>query len=61
MLVLRIVALLAVIGIAVSALAWILTGDRRYLRVSWRIFQVGLALSLVFLGLLFFERLIVMF
>ncbi len=60
MLVLRIVALLAVIGIAVTVLAWILTSDRRYLRFSWRIFQVGLALSLVFLGLLFFERLVVM-
>lgn len=60
MLVLRILALLAVIGIAVSALAWILSGDRRYLRFSWRIFQVVLALSLVFLSLLFFERLIVM-
>lgn len=60
MLVLRILALLAVIGIAVSVLAWILSGDRRYLRFSWRIFQVVLALSLVFLGLLFFERLVVM-
>lgn len=60
MLVLRIVALLAGIGIAVSMLAWIMSGDRRYLRFSWRIFQVLLALSLVFLGLLFFEHLVVM-
>ncbi|MBS0338086.1 MAG: hypothetical protein JSS40_14995 [Proteobacteria bacterium] len=60
MLVLRIVALLAVIGIGVTVLAWVFTGNRRYLKVAWRIFQVALAGILVFLALLFFERLLVM-
>ncbi len=60
MLILRVLVLLAVISIGVAALAWILTGNRRYLRAAWRIFQVVLALSLLLLGLLFFERFLVM-
>jgi hypothetical protein len=59
-LVLRIVALLAVISIGVSALAWVLTGNRSYLKLAWRIFQFSLAGTLLFLALLFFERLLVM-
>jgi hypothetical protein len=58
-LVLRIVALLAVIGMGVAVMSWVFTGNRRYLKVAWRIFQFGLAAVLVFLALLFFERLLV--
>jgi hypothetical protein len=60
MLVLRIVALLAVIAVGVSVLAWVFTGNRKYLRVAWRVFQFALAAILVFLCLVFLERLIVM-
>ena len=60
MLVLRIVALLAVIAVGVLALSWVLTGNRKYLRIALRVFQVSLAAILVFLALLFFERLLVM-
>ncbi len=60
MLLLRIVALLAAIGIGVSVLAWAFTGNRKYLKVAWRVFQFGLAAVLGFLALLFFERLLVM-
>ena len=60
MLVLRIVALLAVIAVGVSVLAWAFSGNRKYLRVAWRIFQFALAAILLFLALLFFERLAVM-
>ena len=60
MLVLRIVALLAVIGMGVAVMSWVFTGNRKYLRVAWRIFQFALAAILVFLALLFFERLLVM-
>jgi hypothetical protein len=60
MLVLRIVALLAVIAVGVCVLAWVFTGNRKYLRVAWRVFQIALAAILVFLALLFFERLLVM-
>jgi hypothetical protein len=60
MLVLRTVALLAVIAIGVLALSWVFTGNRKYLRVALRVFLVSLAGILVFLALLFFERLLVM-
>jgi hypothetical protein len=59
-LVLRIVALLAAIAVGVCALAWVFTGNRKYLRVAWRVFQFALAAALLFLSLLFFERLVVM-
>ena len=59
MLVLRIVALLAVTGMGVAAMAWVFTGNRKYLKVAWRIFQVSLVAVLLFLALLFFERLLV--
>ena len=60
MLVLRIVALLAVVAVGVLALSWVLTGNRKYLRIALRVFQVSLAAILLFLALLFFERLLVM-
>lgn len=60
MLVLRIVALLAVISVGVAVLAWVFTGNRKYLRVAWRVFQFALAATLLFLAILFFERLVVM-
>lgn len=59
MLVLRIVALLAVIAVGVAVLFWVFTGNRKYLRVAWRVFQLSLAAILVFLAILFFERLLV--
>ena len=58
MLVIRIVALLAVIAVGVCVLAWVFTGNRKYLRFAWRVFQIALAAILVFLALLFFERLL---
>jgi hypothetical protein len=60
MLVLRIVALLAAIALGVTVLCWVFTGNRKYLRAAWRIFQFSLAGILLFLALLFFERLLVM-
>ena len=59
MLVLRIVALLAGIAVGGLVLIWVLSGNRLYLRAAWRVFQVVLALCLVFLAILFFERLLV--
>ena len=60
MLVLRIVALLAAIAVGVLVMAWVFTGNRKYLRVAWRVFQFAVAGTLLFLALLFFERLLVM-
>lgn len=61
MLVLRVVGVLAAIGLGVLVLLYILSGDRRYLRYAWRLFQVSLGVVLVFLLLLFGERLLVAF
>ncbi len=60
MLVLRIVALLAAIAVGASVLAWAFTGNRKYLRFAWRVFQFAMVAALGFLALLFFERLVVM-
>jgi cell division protein FtsW (lipid II flippase) len=48
--VLRILALAAVLALGVSVLAWLLTGDRRWLRIAWQVFKYavfGLALILL--------------
>ena len=60
MLVLRIVALLAVVAVGACALAWVFSGNRKYLRIAWLVFQFALAAILLFLALLFFERLAIM-
>jgi len=56
----RLIALLAAIAVAICALLWIFTGQRRYLLLGGRIFLVSLPLALVALSLLFFERLLVL-
>lgn len=60
MLLLRIVGLLAVITIGAGILAWLFTGDRRYLSLSWRIAKYALIFVLALFALLIFERLIVL-
>jgi len=59
-LILRILALLAAFGIAVSVVSWILTRDRRYLGISWRIAQAAFAIALLLMVFLVGERLIVL-
>jgi hypothetical protein len=54
----RIVGLLAVIALGVCVATWLLTGDRRWLRFAWQIFKVALAVVVLFLVLLFGERLL---
>ena len=60
MLILRIVALLAAIGITVGVVSWIFTRDRRYLQISWRIAQGAIAVALLLMALLFGERLLLL-
>ena len=60
MLLLRLVALLVAAGLGVLVLAWAFTGERKYLRYARRLAMYGLALTLLFLGLLAFERLAVL-
>jgi hypothetical protein len=60
MLLLRIVGILAVIAIGTGILAYLLTGQRRYLSLAWRVAKYALIFALVLFALLAFERLIVM-
>lgn len=59
MFVLRAVGLLAALALGVLVLAYLFTGDRRYLRYAWTLFQAVLGLVLFGLLLLFGERLLV--
>ena len=58
MLLVRIVGLLAVIALGVCVAAWLATGDRRWLRFAWQLFKVALIVVVLFLALLFGERLL---
>ena len=60
MLLLRIVAILTVIGIGSGILAFLFTRDRRYLRLAGGIAKYALIFALVVLVLFALERLIVL-
>jgi heme O synthase-like polyprenyltransferase len=48
--VLRIIGLAVVIALGVTVLAWAFTGDRKWLRLAWRIFKYAVfALALILL------------
>lgn len=59
MLVLRALALLAIIAVIGSFLAFLLTGQRRYLSFSWNLLRFGVAAGVILLLLLAAERLLV--
>ena len=50
--VLRFVGLAVAIVLAVTVLAWVFTGDRKWLRISWQIFKYAVFV-LAFVLLLF--------
>ena len=50
--VLRILAIAVAIALGTSLLAWLLTGDRRWLRIAWQIFRYA-AFGLLVVLLLF--------
>ncbi|MFA6313147.1 MAG: hypothetical protein WCV99_24965 [Sterolibacterium sp.] len=60
MLLLRIVGLLTVIAIGSGILAFLITREQRYLRLSGRIAKYALIFALVVLALFALERLIVL-
>lgn len=60
MLILRIVAVLAVIAIGAGILAFLFTGERRYLGFAWRVAKYALIFALVVLSLFFLERIVVL-
>jgi hypothetical protein len=55
----RLLGLFAAIGLAVSVLLYMVTGERKYLRFAWRLFKYALFLILVILLMLLLERLLV--
>lgn len=59
MLVLRLLALLIALGIAGGVVAYLLTGNRRYLGLSWTLLRFGVAAGVLLVLLLFAERLLV--
>ena len=53
---LRLLATLTAITIAGGVVLFLLTGDNRYLRFSWRLFRYVLLVALLFFALLILER-----
>jgi hypothetical protein len=60
MLILRIIAILAVLGIGSSIAAWMLTREMRYLALAWRIGKAALIVALMLMAVLAAERIIVL-
>jgi hypothetical protein len=60
MLLLRLIAILAVLAIGASVLTWVITRDRRYLGLAWRVAKGLLIVALAIMALLAAERLIVL-
>jgi hypothetical protein len=59
MLLLRIVGVLTAIIIGAGIFAYLVSGDKRYLRLSARVTKYALIFTLVVLALMFLERVIV--
>lgn len=57
MIFLRVLVLALLTGVAVCALTWVITRERRWLRLAWRLLIGGLFAALIFFAVLFVERL----
>ena len=60
MLLLRIVGGLVAITIGAGIVAFLITRDRRFLRLSWQVTKYAALFTLIVLALMFFERVIVL-
>lgn len=58
MIVLRLFFFLALAGIALSLILYLLRQDRRYLRLAWQILKFSLALLLVIAALIMMGRIV---
>lgn len=58
MIVFRLVAILLVIAIGVSLGLYLITRQRRFLTIAWRIFQAGAVFAVIFALLFVVERLL---
>lgn len=59
MLIMRLMLLLAVLGIGGSVLLWMLTGEPRYKAAAWKILRIALIVLFVILALFAIERVLV--
>lgn len=59
MLILRLVAVVTILLVAGGVVGYFITGNRRYLRFSWRVFVVAAAIALAAFALLAIERMAV--
>ncbi|CAG0930798.1 MAG: hypothetical protein EFKGCFLK_02571 [Rhodocyclaceae bacterium] len=60
MLLLRIAGVLVAITVGAGIVAFLLTRDRRYLRISWQVAKYAGLFALIVLALMFLERVIVL-
>ena len=58
MLVLRLLAFLVVLTVGASAVVYLLTGNRRYLRFGLQVFKYGLIVGALIVAFIFLERLV---
>ena len=59
MLLIRIVAIATAVAIGVTVLLWAVSGERKWLRLAWRLFRYAVFLALLVLMLFLAERLLV--
>ena len=59
MLIMRLMLLLAVLGVGAAVVLWLLTGKTQYRSWAWRIFRVSVMLVLAVLALFAIERVLV--
>lgn len=60
MLLLRIVGVIVAIAIGVGIVAYLFSGDKRYLHLAGRLAKYALMFALIVLALMFLERVIVL-
>ncbi|MCL2874965.1 MAG: hypothetical protein FWF12_01450 [Betaproteobacteria bacterium] len=58
MLLARVLAVLLCLGIGVSLILWMLTGQSQYRAWAWRLFRAGVVTAFVILSLFVLERIL---
>ena len=56
MLILRLLAVAVLLAVAGGVFAYLLTGDAKYVRFSWRVFRYALIVALLVFALMILER-----
>ena len=60
MLILRVLGLATAVALGVTVLLWAMTGERKWLRLAWRLFRYAVFAIALILLLFLAERLLVM-